>query len=185
MRGFANFQGTPNSGIWSGPRSSFEILRFPVLVGGFCTYNQWNCLTNCIDFTWKLVRCSPNFLKCIFSPFLQSQVNHHSAASNETYQERLARLEGDKESLILQVGAFGEEPAYPVAFNSVAALGEREGQGVFCGSPIPKQFQINSFLKQSKSNWVCNSDLGFQELQMHLFIFHMNPRNCPNTLEAL
>nr|XP_008263812.1 liprin-beta-2 isoform X4 [Oryctolagus cuniculus] len=29
-------------------------------------------------------------------------VNHHSAASNETYQERLARLEGDKESLILQ-----------------------------------------------------------------------------------
>nr|XP_028689567.1 liprin-beta-2 isoform X5 [Macaca mulatta] len=31
-----------------------------------------------------------------------SQVNHHSAASNETYQERLARLEGDKESLILQ-----------------------------------------------------------------------------------
>ncbi|ELR62202.1 Liprin-beta-2, partial [Bos mutus] len=32
-----------------------------------------------------------------------SQVNHHSAAGNETYQERLARLEGDKESLILQV----------------------------------------------------------------------------------
>uniref|UniRef100_A0A2K6P8N7 PPFIA binding protein 2 n=1 Tax=Rhinopithecus roxellana TaxID=61622 RepID=A0A2K6P8N7_RHIRO len=31
-----------------------------------------------------------------------SQINHHSAASNETYQERLARLEGDKESLILQ-----------------------------------------------------------------------------------
>ncbi|DAA22188.1 TPA: PTPRF interacting protein, binding protein 2 (liprin beta 2), partial [Bos taurus] len=31
-----------------------------------------------------------------------SQVNHHSAAGNETYQERLARLEGDKESLILQ-----------------------------------------------------------------------------------
>lgn len=35
-----------------------------------------------------------------------SQVNHHSAASNETYQERLARLEGDKESLILQVSSF-------------------------------------------------------------------------------
>ncbi|XP_023610347.1 liprin-beta-2 isoform X6 [Myotis lucifugus] len=31
-----------------------------------------------------------------------SQVNHHGAANNETYQERLARLEGDKESLILQ-----------------------------------------------------------------------------------
>uniref|UniRef100_A0ABI7ZLM5 SAM domain-containing protein n=1 Tax=Felis catus TaxID=9685 RepID=A0ABI7ZLM5_FELCA len=31
-----------------------------------------------------------------------SQVNHHGAATNETYQERLARLEGDKESLILQ-----------------------------------------------------------------------------------
>ncbi|XP_060032961.1 liprin-beta-2 isoform X2 [Erinaceus europaeus] len=35
-----------------------------------------------------------------------SQVNHQGAASNETYQERLARLEGDKESLILQVGVF-------------------------------------------------------------------------------
>lgn len=34
--------------------------------------------------------------------FPQSQVNHHSS-NNETYQERLARLEGDKESLILQV----------------------------------------------------------------------------------
>uniref|UniRef100_A0A8C3CZQ6 PPFIA binding protein 2 n=1 Tax=Cairina moschata TaxID=8855 RepID=A0A8C3CZQ6_CAIMO len=31
-----------------------------------------------------------------------SQVNHHSSTNNETYQERLARLEGDKESLILQ-----------------------------------------------------------------------------------
>lgn len=41
----------------------------------------------------------------LFFPPLQSQVNHHGAASNETYQERLARLEGDKESLILQVSA--------------------------------------------------------------------------------
>ncbi|XP_053417065.1 liprin-beta-2 isoform X17 [Nycticebus coucang] len=38
-----------------------------------------------------------------------SQVNHHSAANNETYQERLARLEGDKESLILQVSVLTDQ----------------------------------------------------------------------------
>ncbi|XP_017747139.1 PREDICTED: liprin-beta-2 isoform X7 [Rhinopithecus bieti] len=38
-----------------------------------------------------------------------SQINHHSAASNETYQERLARLEGDKESLILQVSVLTDQ----------------------------------------------------------------------------
>ncbi|KAJ7416796.1 hypothetical protein WISP_68578 [Willisornis vidua] len=37
-----------------------------------------------------------------------SQVNHHSA-NNETYQERLARLEGDKESLILQVSVLTDQ----------------------------------------------------------------------------
>ncbi|XP_036181161.1 liprin-beta-2 isoform X2 [Myotis myotis] len=40
---------------------------------------------------------------------LQSQVNHHGAANNETYQERLARLEGDKESLILQVSVLTDQ----------------------------------------------------------------------------
>ncbi|XP_059578680.1 liprin-beta-2 isoform X3 [Alligator mississippiensis] len=40
---------------------------------------------------------------------LQSQVNHHSSANNETYQERLARLEGDKESLILQVSVLTDQ----------------------------------------------------------------------------
>ncbi|XP_070347065.1 liprin-beta-2 isoform X3 [Equus asinus] len=39
----------------------------------------------------------------------RSQVNHHGAASNETYQERLARLEGDKESLILQVSVLTDQ----------------------------------------------------------------------------
>ncbi|EHB05187.1 Liprin-beta-2 [Heterocephalus glaber] len=38
-----------------------------------------------------------------------SQINHHGAASNETYQERLARLEGDKESLILQVSVLTDQ----------------------------------------------------------------------------
>ncbi|KAL2310004.1 hypothetical protein Nmel_006241, partial [Mimus melanotis] len=38
----------------------------------------------------------------------QSQVNHHSS-NNETYQERLARLEGDKESLILQVSVLTDQ----------------------------------------------------------------------------
>ncbi|XP_066106964.1 liprin-beta-2 isoform X9 [Saccopteryx bilineata] len=41
--------------------------------------------------------------------FEESLVNHHSAASNETYQERLARLEGDKESLILQVSVLTDQ----------------------------------------------------------------------------
>uniref|UniRef100_A0A8D1REY2 PPFIA binding protein 2 n=1 Tax=Sus scrofa TaxID=9823 RepID=A0A8D1REY2_PIG len=39
----------------------------------------------------------------------QALVNHHGAASNETYQERLARLEGDKESLILQVSVLTDQ----------------------------------------------------------------------------
>ncbi|XP_015719437.1 liprin-beta-2 isoform X2 [Coturnix japonica] len=38
-----------------------------------------------------------------------SQVNHHSSVNNETYQERLARLEGDKESLILQVSVLTDQ----------------------------------------------------------------------------
>ncbi|XP_045413372.1 liprin-beta-2 isoform X3 [Lemur catta] len=44
-----------------------------------------------------------------FSWLKRSQVNHHGAASNETYQERLARLEGDKESLILQVSVLTDQ----------------------------------------------------------------------------
>ncbi|XP_048339966.1 liprin-beta-2 isoform X3 [Sphaerodactylus townsendi] len=38
-----------------------------------------------------------------------SQVNHPTAVSNETYQERLSRLEGDKESLILQVSVLTDQ----------------------------------------------------------------------------
>uniref|UniRef100_A0A8C4JQ02 PPFIA binding protein 2 n=1 Tax=Dromaius novaehollandiae TaxID=8790 RepID=A0A8C4JQ02_DRONO len=41
--------------------------------------------------------------------FPQSQVNLHSSMNNETYQERLARLEGDKESLILQVSVLTDQ----------------------------------------------------------------------------
>ncbi|XP_032451011.1 liprin-beta-2 isoform X9 [Lynx canadensis] len=44
-----------------------------------------------------------------FAWLKRSQVNHHGAASNETYQERLARLEGDKESLILQVSVLTDQ----------------------------------------------------------------------------
>uniref|UniRef100_A0A8C4JPS8 PPFIA binding protein 2 n=1 Tax=Dromaius novaehollandiae TaxID=8790 RepID=A0A8C4JPS8_DRONO len=36
-------------------------------------------------------------------------VNLHSSMNNETYQERLARLEGDKESLILQVSVLTDQ----------------------------------------------------------------------------
>lgn len=44
-----------------------------------------------------------------FAWLKRSQVNDHGAASNETYQERLARLEGDKESLILQVSVLTDQ----------------------------------------------------------------------------
>ncbi|XP_027634220.1 liprin-beta-2 isoform X5 [Falco peregrinus] len=43
-----------------------------------------------------------------FTWLKRSQVNHHST-NNETYQERLARLEGDKESLILQVSVLTDQ----------------------------------------------------------------------------
>lgn len=77
---------------------------------------------------------------------LSSQVNHHGAASNETYQERLARLEGDKESLILQVG-----PLWA-------------GSSLFCSCRLrnclrsgrrPEGFRRADLLllKQSRSNW--------------------------------
>ncbi|XP_078004493.1 liprin-beta-2 isoform X21 [Phascolarctos cinereus] len=43
-------------------------------------------------------------------PWLKrSQVNHPAAVTNETYQERLARLEGDKESLMLQVSVLTDQ----------------------------------------------------------------------------
>ncbi|XP_015267201.1 PREDICTED: liprin-beta-2 [Gekko japonicus] len=38
-----------------------------------------------------------------------SQVNHPASVSNETYQERLSRLEGDKESLILQLSVLTDQ----------------------------------------------------------------------------
>ncbi|XP_072475800.1 liprin-beta-2 isoform X8 [Notamacropus eugenii] len=38
-----------------------------------------------------------------------SQVNHPATVTNETYQERLARLEGDKESLMLQVSVLTDQ----------------------------------------------------------------------------
>ncbi|XP_067152263.1 liprin-beta-2 isoform X4 [Apteryx mantelli] len=44
-----------------------------------------------------------------FTWLRRSQVNLHSSMNNETYQERLARLEGDKESLILQVSVLTDQ----------------------------------------------------------------------------
>uniref|UniRef100_A0A8D1L9R5 SAM domain-containing protein n=2 Tax=Sus scrofa TaxID=9823 RepID=A0A8D1L9R5_PIG len=60
------------------------------------------------DPTRPLGRCLCSLLNVLFF-LLSSQVNHHGAASNETYQERLARLEGDKESLILQVSVLTDQ----------------------------------------------------------------------------
>uniref|UniRef100_A0A8C3KBZ2 PPFIA binding protein 2 n=1 Tax=Calidris pygmaea TaxID=425635 RepID=A0A8C3KBZ2_9CHAR len=45
---------------------------------------------------------------CLREWFEENLVNHHSS-NNETYQERLARLEGDKESLILQVSVLTDQ----------------------------------------------------------------------------
>uniref|UniRef100_A0A8B9G193 SAM domain-containing protein n=1 Tax=Amazona collaria TaxID=241587 RepID=A0A8B9G193_9PSIT len=45
---------------------------------------------------------------CIREWFEENLVNHHPS-NNETYQERLARLEGDKESLILQVSVLTDQ----------------------------------------------------------------------------
>uniref|UniRef100_A0A8C4P7L8 PPFIA binding protein 2 n=1 Tax=Dromaius novaehollandiae TaxID=8790 RepID=A0A8C4P7L8_DRONO len=46
---------------------------------------------------------------CIREWFEENLVNLHSSMNNETYQERLARLEGDKESLILQVSVLTDQ----------------------------------------------------------------------------
>ncbi|XP_035121583.1 liprin-beta-2 isoform X11 [Callithrix jacchus] len=67
--------------------------------------SDWSCFSICsfletAGFPWGTACCSPG---------KRTQVNHHSAASNETYQERLARLEGDKESLILQVSVLTDQ----------------------------------------------------------------------------
>ncbi|KGL75494.1 Liprin-beta-2, partial [Tinamus guttatus] len=46
---------------------------------------------------------------CIREWFEENLVNLHSSMNNETYQDRLARLEGDKESLILQVSVLTDQ----------------------------------------------------------------------------
>ncbi|XP_029438148.1 liprin-beta-2 isoform X17 [Rhinatrema bivittatum] len=45
---------------------------------------------------------------CIVA-WLESNLVSHSAVNNETYQERLTRLEGDKESLVLQVSVLTDQ----------------------------------------------------------------------------
>lgn len=118
-------------------------------MGGFAHIISETTCTNCI-FHLKVGKMFFQPFKCIlFSP--QSQVNDHGAASNETYQERLARLEGDKESLILQVGSFWWEPAYPVTCNAVTVLSGRDVPEVFSVGFIllPKcMFLERLFLKQ-------------------------------------
>ncbi|XP_069479701.1 liprin-beta-2 isoform X11 [Ambystoma mexicanum] len=46
---------------------------------------------------------------CIITWLESNPVNQPPAASNETYQERLTRLEGDKESLVLQVSVLTDQ----------------------------------------------------------------------------
>ncbi|XP_063293873.1 liprin-beta-2 isoform X5 [Pelobates fuscus] len=51
----------------------------------------------------------PNATASYIIEWLESNVVNHTAVNNETYQERLTRLEGDKESLILQVSVLTDQ----------------------------------------------------------------------------
>ncbi|XP_031756370.1 liprin-beta-2 isoform X7 [Xenopus tropicalis] len=51
----------------------------------------------------------PNATAFYVMEWLQSNLVNYTAVNNETYQERLARLEGDKESLILQVSVLTDQ----------------------------------------------------------------------------
>ncbi|KAM4721630.1 liprin-beta-2 isoform 2-T2 [Rhinophrynus dorsalis] len=51
----------------------------------------------------------PNSTASYVIEWLESNLVNHTAVTNETYQERLTRLEGDKESLILQVSVLTDQ----------------------------------------------------------------------------
>ncbi|XP_056382567.1 liprin-beta-2 isoform X3 [Hyla sarda] len=51
----------------------------------------------------------PNTTASYVMAWLESNLVNHTVANNETYQERLTRLEGDKESLILQVSVLTDQ----------------------------------------------------------------------------
>ncbi|KAG9475789.1 hypothetical protein GDO78_003940 [Eleutherodactylus coqui] len=51
----------------------------------------------------------PNATASYVIAWLESNLVNHTVANNETYQERLTRLEGDKESLILQVSVLTDQ----------------------------------------------------------------------------
>lgn len=66
-----------------------------------CEVCNFNTLTRTFEGFWFLFLCSFN------------QVNLCSPTNNESYQERLLRLEGDKESLVLQVWPFSSADHFP------------------------------------------------------------------------
>ncbi|XP_018415243.1 PREDICTED: liprin-beta-2 [Nanorana parkeri] len=51
----------------------------------------------------------PNSTACYVMEWLESTLVNHTVVNNETYQERLTRLEGDKESLVLQVSVLTDQ----------------------------------------------------------------------------
>ncbi|XP_069821906.1 liprin-beta-2 isoform X9 [Dendropsophus ebraccatus] len=51
----------------------------------------------------------PNATASYVMAWLESNMVNHTVVNNETYQERLTRLEGDKESLILQVSVLTDQ----------------------------------------------------------------------------
>lgn len=66
-----------------------------------CEVCNFYTLTRTSEGFWFLFLCSSN------------QVNLCSPTNNESYQERLLRLEGDKESLVLQVRTFSSAHHFP------------------------------------------------------------------------
>ncbi|KFW10769.1 Liprin-beta-2, partial [Eurypyga helias] len=83
-----------------------------------------------------------------------SQVNHHSS-NNETYQERLARLEGDKESLILQVSVLTDQ---------VEAQGEKIRDLEICVEG--HQLKLNATEEMLQQELLCRTSLETEKLDL-------------------
>lgn len=79
--------------IWclNDTESRLSLLKFIYILSLF----QW---ISAFIWNWLVHQLFPIFM-CV----CVSQVNRQPCSNNETYQERLERLEGDKESLVLQV----------------------------------------------------------------------------------
>jgi hypothetical protein len=62
-----------------------------------------------------------HWLRCLLYACMQSN-GHHISMGGDLYQERLSRLEGDKESLVLQVLYSRPQPVIASSYPTQAAL---------------------------------------------------------------